>query len=42
MHIQNSNILEMVKDKAKMIIAIKYEIIHALLNDLFALDLDSF
>ena len=42
MHILTANILKMVKDKAKITIAIKYEIIYGLLIGIFAFDLDPF
>ena len=40
MHIPNANILEMVKDKAKITIAIKYEIIYGLSIGILVLSKD--
>ena len=42
MHISNANILEMVKDKVNITIAIEYEERHGLSIGIFALDHDTF
>ena len=42
MHISNANILETVKDKAKITIAIKYEIINRLSIAMFSFYVDQF
>ena len=42
MHIPNVNILEIVKDKAKVTIDIKYEILYGFFIGVFAFNLDPF